>query len=59
MTQEKDAKRLGLRVPKNLYIKLTDRAKYQGKTLNGLCLDMFWKYFEEKQEQLTQTKQNM
>lgn len=50
MTQTK--KRLGLSVPINLYEKISDRAAYQGKTINSLCLDAFWEYFEKKQSEI-------
>ncbi len=46
MTQNR--KRLGLAVPEVLYEKLTDQAKYQGKTINSTCLDIFWDYFESR-----------
>lgn len=47
MTQNK--KRLGLSIPISLYDKLLDKAKFQGKTLNSLCLEIFWEYFESKE----------
>ena len=53
MTQEINAKRLGLRVPENLYVKMVDKARHQGKTLNGLCLELFWIYFDEKDSKTT------
>lgn len=46
MTQQK--KRLGLSVPTSLYEKLADLSEYQGKTINSLCLDIFWRYFDDK-----------
>lgn len=46
MTQQK--KRLGLTVSDALYKKIKNRAQYQGKTLNSLCLDIFWDYFEQR-----------
>lgn len=53
MTQFK--KRFGLSIPKTLYEKLKDEAEYQGKTLNALCLEIFWEYFEEsKKDENTQ-----
>lgn len=48
MTQNR--KRLGLSVPINLYEKISSRAAYQGKTINSLCLDAFWEYFEKTKE---------
>lgn len=48
MTQSK--KRLGLNVPKNLYEKLKRKAEYQGKTINAVCLEIFWDYFESKSD---------
>lgn len=39
-------KRLGLTVTQSLYEKLADKAAYQGKTINALCLEIFWDYFE-------------
>lgn len=47
MTQQK--RRLGLAVPKLLYEKISDRAAYQGKTINSTCLDIFWEYFETRE----------
>ena len=44
MTQK--IKRLGLRVPINLYGKVKDKADLQGKTINALCLEMFWLFFD-------------
>lgn len=44
VTQSK--KRLGLNIPKTLYQKLKLKAEYQGKTINSLCLEIFWDYFE-------------
>lgn len=41
-------KRLGLTVPLVLHKLLQDKAKYQGKTINALCLEIFWEYFEAK-----------
>ena len=46
-------KRLGLAVPLNLYKKIKDRAKYQGKTINAWCLDVFWDYFENRENKNT------
>lgn len=43
--------RLGLCIPIRLYEKLNDQAEYQGKTMNSLCLDIFWEYFENKEKQ--------
>lgn len=39
-------KRLGLTVPIVLHKKLADEAEYRGKTINSLCLDVFWEFFE-------------
>ena len=44
-------KGLGLAIPIVLHRKLQDKAKYQGKTINALCLEIFWKYFEERTEE--------
>lgn len=44
-------KRLGLAVPLTLHKKLVSRAEYQGKTINALCLDIFWDYFESRKIQ--------
>lgn len=46
MTQER--KRLGLAIPTVLYEKIANKAKYQGKTINAVCLEIFWDYFENK-----------
>lgn len=46
MTQNK--KRVGLTVPVHLYQQLLDRAKYEGKTLNGLILDILWDWAERE-----------
>ncbi|WP_175557245.1 hypothetical protein [Eubacterium maltosivorans] len=43
-------KRLGLCIPIRLHEKLNDQAEYQGKTMNSLCLDIFWEYFENKEK---------
>ena len=40
-------KRLGLSVPKTLYEKIVDIATYHGKTINSMCIDIFWDYFEK------------
>ncbi len=40
-------KRLGLSVPKTLYEKIVDIATYYGKTINSMCIDIFWDYFEK------------
>lgn len=44
MTQKK---RLGLSIPRNLYDKIVEKANYQGKTINAMCLEIFWDYFED------------
>lgn len=41
-------KRLGLRVPINLYKKLLNKSETHGKTINALCLEILWNYFENK-----------
>lgn len=43
-------KRLGLAIPVVLYEKILEQAKYQGKTLNSLCLEIFWEYFESREK---------
>lgn len=43
MTQNK--KRLGLAVPLWMYQRLCDLAGMKGSTINALCLDIFWEYF--------------
>lgn len=43
-----EKRRLELRITKRLYEKISDRASYQGKTINSTCLDIFWEYFENK-----------
>lgn len=45
MTQIK--KRLGLSIPMFLYQKVVAEAEYRGKTINALCLDIFWEYFKD------------
>lgn len=47
MTQRK---RLGLTIPIALYNKIAQRAEYQGKTINSVCLEIFWAYFESKED---------
>lgn len=51
MTQQK--KRLGLTVPDVLYKKIQGVAQYQGKTINSVCLKIFWSYFERKSHKAT------
>lgn len=53
MTQER--KRLGLSVPWILYQKLRKKAEYQGKTLNAMCLEIFWEYFDAKQNPVSES----
>ncbi len=48
VTQNK--KRLGLAIPKKLYEYIKYKAEYQGKTINSMCLDIFWEYFESKEK---------
>ena len=43
-------KTLGLAIPVVLYEKIFELAKYQGKTLNSLCLEIFWEYFESREK---------
>lgn len=43
-------KRIGLTIPEHLYLKLKERSKYEGKTLNGLILDILWTRFYENEE---------
>lgn len=52
MTNNK--KRLGLAVPEMLYVKLKEKANYQGKTMNAMCLEIFWNYFEQKKEDMSE-----
>jgi hypothetical protein len=42
-------KRLGLAIPLTLYEKIKGEAGYRGKTINALCLDVLWEYFESKE----------
>lgn len=42
-------KRLGLSISIHLYQRLQKKADYQGKTLNALCNDILWKYFEQEE----------
>ncbi len=42
-------KRLGLSVSIHLYQRLQKKAEYQGKTMNALCNDILWKYFEQEE----------
>ncbi len=46
-------KRLGLAIPIKLYELIKDYAEYHGKTINAVCLDIFWDYFKN-----TNTKEN-
>jgi hypothetical protein len=43
-------KRLGLAIPLTLYEKIKEETIYRGKTINSLCLDVLWGYFEEKEK---------
>ena len=45
-------KRLGLSIPKVLYDKLLSKSEYEGKTLNGVCLEIFWNYFKKNKMDL-------
>lgn len=47
VTQRK--RRLGLTLPLVLHEKIVDVARYQGKTLNAMCLEIFWDYFERRE----------
>jgi hypothetical protein len=47
MTQQK--RRLNLTVPLVLHKLLKEKTKYHGKTINALCLEIFWDYFEKKE----------
>lgn len=49
MTQRK--RRLGLTLPPVLHQKIVDVARYQGKTINAMCLEIFWNYFEQRENQ--------
>lgn len=51
-----EKRRLELRIPLTLHKKLVSRAEYQGKTINALCLDIFWDYFENREGQNEKTK---
>ena len=42
-------KRLGLSISIHLYQRLQKKAEYQGKTLNALCNDILWKFFEQEE----------
>jgi hypothetical protein len=42
MMQER--KRLGLAIPYPLYKKIVEEARGQGKTINSICLDIFWEW---------------
>ena len=41
-------------VPEMLYVKLKEKANYQGKTMNAMCLEIFWNYFEQKKEDMSE-----
>ena len=41
-------KRIGIAVPMELYEELKDAAGYSGQTLNGLLLQILWKWREKK-----------
>ena len=43
-------KRKRLAIPKKLYEHIKHKAEYQGKTINSMCLDIFWEYFESKEK---------
>ena len=44
MTQRK---RMGLTVPEHLYKKLHGKAKYEGKTMNALILQIIWEWADD------------
>lgn len=44
MTQRK---RMGLSVPEHLYKKLRGKAKYEGKTMNALILQILWEWADD------------
>jgi hypothetical protein len=46
----KNKRRLGLAIPVTLYEKLVHNASYQGKTLNSLCLDIFWAWANQQEK---------
>ena len=39
-------KRLNLAILPALYAKIKDMAERKGKTMNSICIDIFWEYFE-------------
>ena len=51
-------KRLGLSVSIHLYQKLQKKAEYQGKTMNALCNDILWKYFEQNEFNMKSKKES-
>lgn len=51
-------KRLGLNVSIHLYQKLQKKAEYQGKTMNALCNDILWKYFEQNEFNMKSKKES-
>jgi len=56
MTQNK--KRLGLRIPHSLYKQIAAKSAHQGKTINSLCLEIFWKFFETEHQLVNHSPQN-
>ncbi len=40
-------KRTAIRVPYELWEKLKNIAKYRGQTINGLAIEIFWKFVED------------
>ena len=48
-------KRLGLAVPELMYIRLKEKADYQGKTINATCLEIFWDYFDRKKKTMSES----
>lgn len=42
-------KRIGIAVPMELYEELKDAAGYSGQTLNGLLLQILWKWRAEQE----------
>lgn len=49
-------KRLGLNISMHLYQRLQKKAEYQGKTMNALCNDILWKYFDDEKSITTERK---
>lgn len=45
VTQAK--KRLGLCIPEKLYKEIKAEAEYRGRTINSICLEILWKFFDD------------